>query len=89
MNITFVLDISKQALITAAYILVPLLGSGLIVGVLISLFQTVTQIQEMTLTFVPKIAVVGLVLLALTPWFLQILMQFTREVFNQIPNMVH
>ncbi len=89
MNITFVLDISKQALVTAAYILVPLLGSGLIVGVLISLFQTVTQIQEMTLTFVPKIAVVGLVLLVLTPWFLQILMQFTQEVFNQIPNMVH
>ena len=73
---------------TAMYILLPILGSGLTVGLLVGIFQAVTQINEMTLTFIPKMAVVGLVILVLLPWFLDVLMTFTMEVYNQIPLMV-
>lgn len=69
---------------TAVYILVPVLGTGLIVGIVVSLFQTVTSIREMTLTFIPKMAFVGLVIMLLIPWFLDILTSFTYEIFNQI-----
>jgi len=58
---------------------------GLIVGVAISLFQAVTQIQEMTLVFVPKIVAVLVVLIAALPWMLSLLMTFTHNLFVNIP----
>jgi len=84
MNIDYVIFISRETLMTAVYILVPVLGTGLIVGVVVSLFQTVTSIREMTLTFIPKMAFVGIVIMLLIPWFLDILTSFTYEIFNQI-----
>ncbi|MCK4295681.1 MAG: flagellar biosynthetic protein FliQ, partial [Candidatus Marinimicrobia bacterium] len=54
------------------------------VGIAVSLFQTITSIREMTLTFIPKMACVGLVIILLIPWFLDILTSFTYEIFSQI-----
>ena len=84
MTVDYVLYISKETLKTTVYILAPILGAGLSVGLIVGIFQAVTSIQEMTLTFIPKITIVGLVLLILSPWFLDVLMAFTTEIFNQI-----
>ncbi len=63
----------------------PILGAGLLVGVLVGIFQAVTQIQEMALTFVPKILVTVFVLMFAFPWMLQSMMDFTSELFANIP----
>jgi len=84
MTTDFVVFMSHQTLITALYILAPILGSALLVGVLVGLFQAVTSIQEVTLTFIPKIAVVGLVILLLIPWMLDLVIRFSLLVFDQI-----
>ncbi|MEE9240597.1 MAG: flagellar biosynthesis protein FliQ [bacterium] len=63
----------------------PILGAGLLVGVLVGIFQAVTQIQEMTLTFVPKILVTVFVLMFAFPWMLQSMMDFTLELFANLP----
>ncbi len=72
---------------TAVYILAPILGAGLIVGLLVSIFQAITQIHEMTLTFIPKMVVIGLIILIFMPWFMDVLISYTQEIFNQIPLM--
>ena len=79
MNVDYVLFLSKETLVTAIMVLAPLLGAGLVVGLSVGIFQAVTQIHEMTLTFIPKMAVVGLVLLVLVPWFLEILLGNMRQ----------
>ena len=81
----FVINISRETLITVLYIAAPLLGTTLLVGLAVGIFQAVTSIHEMTLTFIPKMAIVGIMLLILTPWFLDVLVRFTQEVFSQIP----
>lgn len=63
----------------------PILGAGLLVGVLVGIFQAVTQIQEMTLTFVPKILVTVVVLMFAFPWMLQTMMDFTAQLFLNLP----
>lgn len=88
MTVEYVLTLSQDALLTVIYILAPILGTGLIVGLAIGIFQAVTSINEMTLVFVPKIAAVGFVILLLIPWFLDVLLNYTQELFNQIPLMV-
>ena len=71
----------SQMLITAAIIAAPILITNLLVGVVISIIQTVTQIQEMTLTFVPKLIVSVVVALLFGNWMLNTLQEFTRELF--------
>tara|TARA_B100000749_G_scaffold227960_1_gene183880 strand:+ start:75 stop:344 length:270 start_codon:yes stop_codon:yes gene_type:complete len=85
MTADFVVYISRETLITVLYIAAPLLGTTLLVGLAVGIFQAVTSIHEMTLTFIPKMAIVGIMLLILTPWFLDVLVRFTQEVFYQIP----
>ncbi|WP_024655523.1 flagellar biosynthesis protein FliQ [Borrelia hispanica] len=65
----------------------PMLITALIVGLLVSIFQAVTSIQDQTLSFIPKIIIILLVLVIFGPWILKKLMQFTFLVFNQIQNM--
>ncbi len=84
MTTDFVLYIGRQALTTAFFILLPILGTGLIIGLLIGIFQAATQINEMTLTFVPKIVLMFVVAFLLMPWFLNLMMDFTVEIFNYI-----
>ena len=81
----FVVEFAKQAIILTIYLSMPMLGIGLIVGLMVSIFQAVTQIQEMTLTFVPKIIAVFLALLFAAPWMLDELTSFTLNVFENIP----
>ena len=75
-------DIARIALLQALIIAVPILGAGLIVGLLISLFQAVTQIQEQTLTFVPKIIAMILVAVVLLGWIALRMTEFAVEMFS-------
>jgi len=84
MTTDFVIFVAREALLTALYILIPILGTGLGVGLFVGIFQATTQINEMTLTFVPKIILVFLVIFLLMPWFLDLIMGFTFEIFNHI-----
>jgi flagellar biosynthesis protein FliQ len=77
--------VTSHALITALLVSAPLLIAGLVVGVAISLFQAVTQINEMTLSFVPKLAVVGLVLLLSVQWMATEVMDYFRYIISIIP----
>ncbi len=87
MNVDYVIYITRETMWTAVYILAPILGAGLVVGLVVSIFQAITQIHEMTLTFIPKMVVIGLVILIFMPWFMDILISYTQEIFNQIPLM--
>ena len=87
MTSDFVIYISRETLMTVLYISAPLLGTTLLVGLAVGIFQAVTSIHEMTLTFIPKMAVVAIMLIILTPWFLDVLIRFTQEIMYQIPFM--
>lgn len=80
-----VITFAQQAIRTTILVSMPMLGLALVVGLAISIFQAVTQIQEMTLTFVPKILVVLLALLFFASWMLDQLIHFTVTTIEQIP----
>lgn len=80
-----VVGFAQEAIKVTILVAMPMLGLGLIVGLAVSIFQAVTQIQEMTLTFVPKILVVLLGLLFFSNWMLQQLIDFGRNCITQIP----
>ena len=77
-------DLATKAIGVALELSLPLLVAGLIVGLLVSLFQALTQIQEMTLTFVPKLVVLGLVMLASLPMIGQAMSNFTAQLADRI-----
>ncbi|HCG03603.1 MAG TPA: flagellar biosynthetic protein FliQ, partial [Desulfovibrio sp.] len=72
----------------ALLISLPMLGVGLVVGVVVSIIQAATQIQEMTLSFIPKIVSIFLALLISFPWIMDKMITYTREVFLNIPNYI-
>ena len=74
-----------QAIKLALLLAAPMLITGLVVGLLVSIFQTATQINEMTMTFVPKIIAVGVAILLFFPWMLNIVIDFTQNLFVNIP----
>ncbi len=84
MTIEFVIFWGQQTVKTAMMVTAPILLSGMVVGLTVGIFQSVTSIQEMTLTFIPKITVVILVILLLMPWMLETLTDFTRNLFSQM-----
>ncbi|MBW2307929.1 MAG: flagellar biosynthesis protein FliQ [Deltaproteobacteria bacterium] len=81
----FVVSIGRQAIELTLMLSAPMLGFGLVVGLLVSLFQAVTQIQEMTLTFIPKILAVMLAMVLFMPWMLRVMLSFTARVLTDIP----
>lgn len=83
-----ILTLGQRALELTILVSAPLLLTGLAVGVLISLFQAATQINEMTLTFVPKLLAMAAVLLLAGPWMLGLLIDFTRTLFKEIPSLI-
>ena len=83
-----VVAIGREALSVTLLISGPMLVFGLVVGLAISIFQAITQIHEMTLTFVPKILAVGLALLIFLPWMISMATDFTRHMFDLIPQLV-
>ena len=83
------LYLAREAMTTALVVGGPILGVGLVVGLLVSIFQAMTQIQEQTLTFIPKVVATGLILLLLGSWMLNILTSYTTNLFNQLPALAH
>ena len=83
-----VLDFARQALWTACQVSLPVLLVSLVVGVVVSVFQAMTQIQEATLSFVPKIIAVVLALVFAGPWMLATLVNFTSNLFRSLPTMI-
>ena len=88
MTESFVMTLGRDTMLLALMLGAPILGVSLLVGLVVSLFQAVTQINEMTLTFVPKILGLGLVLLFLGPWMLQQIIRFTIRLLDMLPYMV-
>ena len=88
MSPELVIYLGKQALQTAALLAAPLLGAGLLAGIIVSIFQAVTQIHEMTLTFVPKIIAVATALVIFTPWMLNLIVDFTSSLLMNLPNYI-
>ncbi|UCH90956.1 MAG: flagellar biosynthesis protein FliQ [Nitrospirota bacterium] len=82
-----VLQVGQEAIKTILLVAGPMLGLSLIVGLMVSAFQAMTQINEMTLTFLPKIITMFIVLLVMFPWMLKILVGFMTGVWGHIPEM--
>jgi flagellar biosynthesis protein FliQ len=81
-------SLATQALTIALEISMPFLLAGLVVGLLVSVFQAVTSIQEQTLSFIPKILVIGAVLAIAGPWMLDQMLTYTQNLYTNIPSMV-
>lgn len=84
----FVVGFARQSIELALMISLPMLGIGLIVGVAVSIIQAATQIQEMTLSFIPKIVSIFVALLVSFPWIMDKMITFTQNVFLNIPNYI-
>ncbi|MBW2220043.1 MAG: flagellar biosynthesis protein FliQ [Deltaproteobacteria bacterium] len=89
MSAEFITGFFAQAIRLALLLAAPMLLTGLVVGLLVSIFQTATQINEMTMTFVPKMLAVGVAMLFFMPWMLELLIDFTQNLFLNIPMYVH
>ncbi|CUS84023.1 flagellar biosynthetic protein FliQ [Candidatus Kryptobacter tengchongensis] len=82
----FIIHLARETFFTALLISAPILIASAIVGLIISIFQSATSINEMTLTFVPKLVVIAIVIVISLPWIIDVIVTFTRELFSQIPN---
>ncbi|WP_136064852.1 flagellar biosynthesis protein FliQ [Modicisalibacter radicis] len=83
-----VMSMAYQGMKVTLYLAAPLLLTALAIGLLVSLFQAATQINEMTLSFIPKILGVFAALVLTGPWLIQLITQFTTELFQNIPHML-
>lgn len=88
MDADYVIEITNQALKVTMMLSAPMLLGALIIGILVSLFQAVTQINEQTLTFIPKILVVGAALVIFSPWMRDTMVDYTRDLILMIPQIV-
>jgi flagellar biosynthetic protein FliQ len=88
MNPEFAADILKHLMMQAVAMAAPVLLTGLTIGLCISLFQSVTSIQEQTLTFVPKALGITALLIVLLPWMLRSMIEFTTAIIQKLPQMV-
>lgn len=84
----FAVQIGRDALLMVMLVSAPMLGLGLVVGILVSIFQATTSIQEQTLVFIPKIIAIFVAVLLFGPWILNILVDYTRTIFMLLPQMV-
>ena len=83
-----VMSIAYQAMMVTLYLGAPLLLTALGVGLIVGLFQAATQIQEMTLSFIPKLLGMGVAFLIAGPWMLRLLVDFTRQLIMDLPNLI-
>ena len=83
-----VIELTRQALTVILYLSMPILLTALAVGLLIGMFQAATQINEMTLSFIPKMIAVVFAILLAAPWMLQIIVDFTERLFHNIPSLI-
>ncbi len=84
----FAVQVGREALLMVMMVSAPMLGLGLLVGLLVSVFQATTQIQEQTLAFIPKIVAVFVAILIFGPWILSLLVDYTRGIFVSLPQLV-
>ncbi|SDD45836.1 flagellar biosynthesis protein FliQ [Sporomusa acidovorans] len=82
------IQVGSNALMMVMLVSAPMLILGLVVGVAVSVFQATTQIQEQSLAFIPKIIAVFVAVLIFGPWMLSLMIDYTRELFMNLPNMV-
>ncbi|HNR03971.1 MAG TPA: flagellar biosynthesis protein FliQ [Bacillota bacterium] len=80
-----VIDVAQEAIKSVLLVSAPILGLGLLVGLIVSIVQATTQIQEPTLSFIPKIIAVSLTMLVFGPWMMNIMYEFTVRLFENIP----
>ncbi|MEF8729377.1 MAG: flagellar biosynthesis protein FliQ [Accumulibacter sp.] len=83
-----VMEIGRQAVEMTLLLAAPLLLAALLIGLVVSVFQAATQINEQTLSFIPKLVGVFLVLLAAGPWMLQLMVDYVRRLFESIPQLI-
>jgi flagellar biosynthetic protein FliQ len=83
----YIITLGREALYTVLLICAPLLGVSLIIGLSIGIFQATTQLQDISLSFVPKIVAVLIVVVIFAPWILNILISFTQNLFMSIQNL--
>ena len=88
MDQAFIIDFAMDSIKTTLLLSSPMLGFGLITGLLVSIFQAVTSIQELTLTFIPKILAVFFSLLLFFPWLLQLMLSFTSKILINFPEYI-
>jgi flagellar biosynthesis protein FliQ len=88
MPLSLVSDLARNAIMIAMLVAAPMLAIALIIGLLVSVLQAVTQIQEQTLSFVPKLVGVAVTFLVALPWVLQLLMKYTTELFRGLPGLI-
>lgn len=88
MNQDTVVNLATQAMTLSLKVAGPILIVGLVIGVIVSLFQAVTQIQEQSLSFIPKIVAVGLVIMLLGPWMLTQIVDWTQNLYMSIPQLI-
>lgn len=84
----FVMALGRDALTTVLLVAAPILGLSLVVGLLVSIFQATTQLNEATLSFVPKILAVLLAVVIFGPWMMTVMLQFTNRIFTSLPTLV-
>jgi len=89
MNPDLAIDIFKTTVMVSLYVVAPFLGVTLVVGLLASLFQSVTSMQEQTLTFIPKLLALAGLALVLTPWLLRVLAEFTVTMITRMGTLGH
>jgi flagellar biosynthetic protein FliQ len=85
MSEEFIVHMFREAFFTALLVSAPVLVASLLVGLVISIFQAATSIQEFTLTFVPKVVVVAIIIVLMLPWMIDTIVGFTQNLFQQIP----
>ena len=88
MSSDLVVQMAREALFMVMLISAPMLGLGMLVGILVSVFQATTQIQEQTLAFIPKIVAVFVAILIFGPWMLWLLTDYIRELFVNLPSLI-
>lgn len=84
----FIVDFALNSIKTTLLVSAPMLGFGLVTGLVISIFQAVTSIQELTLTFIPKILAVFLALFLFFPWIMRIMLSFTEQILINFPGYI-
>lgn len=88
MDQSTVIDIGKNALYTVIMVITPIVGLGLLTGLMVAIFQATTQIQEQTLAFIPKILVILISIAFFGPWMLATMVDFVTNLFNSIPQLI-
>ena len=88
MTDTFIIQITREALIMVLILSIPTLMAGLLVGLVIGILQATTQIQEQSLSFVPKLIVTLVVMALLAPWMIRVMTGYTSELFAKLPSVI-